>query len=593
MRVMLGLLATLAVAAVLAPAAHAVPLVLTNGPTLVRTDTNSLNTTSSPVTITGMQPGEVLRGIDQRPDTGQIYGIGSLNRVYVLNPTTGAATQVGSAAFPSLNGTFFGTDFDPTADQIRLVSNFAENMRINPNDGAGTTDDDLSPPGNVVASAYTNNTSSAATTTLYGIDSAAGTLVQQGGVNGSPSPNDGAITTIGAGLGLGTNLSETIGMDVGADTATFATITSGMVSRLYGINLSTGQATSLGTIGNGTTAFLGLAVTPARMRLTTGALAASEGATAQFQVVRNAPAAGPVSVDYATSAGTATSGADFTPASGTLTWAAGESGPKTIAVPVTVDTGAEGAETFTVTISNVTGADAVFGRPTAATATIAANPAGPALGFAAPASTATEGSNATLSVRRVGSAAHPVSIRYATFPGTAGATDFTAGSGTVSWRAGDGAAKTISIPVADDPGAEGPETCGVRLSSPGGGATLGNPAAATVTIASSDQPPAARAPTLRLRGATRQKLRTVRRRGVAITATIDSPCRLTATVRRGSKRIGRRIQSLSARRVSMRVRIKRSQRRRLRARQRLRVTATCANAAGPSAPARRTVRLRR
>ena len=58
-----------------------------------------------------------------------------------------------------------------------------------------------------------------------------------------------------------------------------------------------------------------------------------------------------VTVDWATSDGTATSGADFTAGSGTLTFAAGETG-KMFDVAVTGDTVDEDDETFTVTLSN-------------------------------------------------------------------------------------------------------------------------------------------------------------------------------------------------------------------------------------------------
>ena len=56
-------------------------------------------------------------------------------------------------------------------------------------------------------------------------------------------------------------------------------------------------------------------------------------------------------MSYATSAGTATAGSDYTTTSGTLTIAAGETSG-TINVPVTNDTDAESLETFTVTLSN-------------------------------------------------------------------------------------------------------------------------------------------------------------------------------------------------------------------------------------------------
>ena len=60
------------------------------------------------------------------------------------------------------------------------------------------------------------------------------------------------------------------------------------------------------------------------------------------------------SVNYATVAGTAVVGSDFTARTGTLSWIAGESGAKTITVPITNDTVAEASEAFKVTLASPT-----------------------------------------------------------------------------------------------------------------------------------------------------------------------------------------------------------------------------------------------
>ena len=58
-----------------------------------------------------------------------------------------------------------------------------------------------------------------------------------------------------------------------------------------------------------------------------------------------------MTVKYATADGTATAGSDYNAASGTLTFAAGETS-KTVTVAVRGDTLVEGAETFRVVLSN-------------------------------------------------------------------------------------------------------------------------------------------------------------------------------------------------------------------------------------------------
>ena len=79
------------------------------------------------------------------------------------------------------------------------------------------------------------------------------------------------------------------------------------------------------------------------------------GAVLEFVVSLDRERHAPVSVDYATSDGTAVAGADYTAASGTLTFAAGETS-KTAEVPVLDDGHDEGSETLTLTLSNAQGA---------------------------------------------------------------------------------------------------------------------------------------------------------------------------------------------------------------------------------------------
>jgi hypothetical protein len=111
------------------------------------------------------------------------------------------------------------------------------------------------------------------------------------------------------------------------------------------------------------------------MRFTGATTATTEAAgTANIQVVRSG-GVGAVSVDYSFANGTATSGSDFTGVNGTLNWANGDMAAKTITVPIASDTTSEGAETFTITLSNpVGGAD--IGRFGVNTVTIAASSSG-------------------------------------------------------------------------------------------------------------------------------------------------------------------------------------------------------------------------
>ena len=84
---------------------------------------------------------------------------------------------------------------------------------------------------------------------------------------------------------------------------------------------------------------------------------ASEGtdATIDFTVRLNAAVEGTVTTNYATSDGTAKAGEDYTAQSGTLTFAPGDT-EKTVSVPILDDALDEGAETFTLRLSNANGA---------------------------------------------------------------------------------------------------------------------------------------------------------------------------------------------------------------------------------------------
>jgi len=72
-------------------------------------------------------------------------------------------------------------------------------------------------------------------------------------------------------------------------------------------------------------------------------------------------------VQYATSNGTASSPGDYTAASGTFTFAPGESS-KSLNLSITNDTAKESTETFSITLSNASNAN--LGSPSVATVSI-------------------------------------------------------------------------------------------------------------------------------------------------------------------------------------------------------------------------------
>ena len=219
---------------------------VTTSNNLVRFNSNTPGTIVSTSPITGLQGGENILGIDFRPATGQLYGLGSSSRIYRIDPANGAATAVGGGPFaPALSGTDFGFDFNPTVDRIRIVSDAEQNIRAHPDLGTIVfTDTNLTPAGNVVAAAYINNFAGATVTTLYDIDSSSDLLLTQN------PPNNGQLNAVGP---LGVNASGLTGFDIAPSGMAFASITlqGGSTTNFYTVNLGTGGASLVGTIGGG------------------------------------------------------------------------------------------------------------------------------------------------------------------------------------------------------------------------------------------------------------------------------------------------------------------------------------------------------
>jgi len=215
------------------------------------------------------------------------------------------------------------------------------------------------------------------------------------------------------------------------------------------------------------------------------------GGSVTITVTRTGGSSGAVGVSYATSNGTATAGLDYTATSGTLSWADGDTGNKTFSIPILDDSTYEGNETVNLTLSSPTGG-ATLGSPSTGVLTIVENdpaPAGSLQFSSATYSVDENGGSVTITVTRTGGSSGTVGVGYGTSNGTATAgSDYTATSGTLSWANGDTGNKTFSIPILDDSTYEGNETVNLTLSSPTGGATLGSPSTAVLTIIENDPP---------------------------------------------------------------------------------------------------------
>ena len=241
---------------------------------LVTFSATAPGTFTTTVPITGFTAGQTLVGIDVRPNTGQVFALGyaaatTQAQLYVINPTTGVATAVGTALTLNLGTATarIGFDFNPTVDRIRVTTGSRADFRLNPNNGAlaatdgtltyATTDANAAQTPGVGSSAYTNSYIGSTATTLYNLDEANSRLVIQ------MPPNDGTLVTVGGGtLGVATNgTSQASDLDIYYDAATntnvaymttaISTSATAATSSLYTVNLTTGAATLVGSLGSG------------------------------------------------------------------------------------------------------------------------------------------------------------------------------------------------------------------------------------------------------------------------------------------------------------------------------------------------------
>jgi len=244
------------------------PLVASAAEMLVSTtNTNKLLMFSSDrpgrvksIRLKGLQPNERLLGLDMRPANGKVYALGSTSQIYIIDFDRKMALPIGGPFTPALRGDFFGFDFNPQADRIRITSDANQNLRVNPDTGAvagvdtdlayATGDSGFAQDPGAVGAAYTNNDTDPATpTTLYNIDATRDTLVIQ------DPPNAGTLKTVGP-TGVTTANSLVAGFDIAAsDGKAYAILRSlddydgDNRSNLYTIDLATGTATFVGKIG--------------------------------------------------------------------------------------------------------------------------------------------------------------------------------------------------------------------------------------------------------------------------------------------------------------------------------------------------------
>jgi hypothetical protein len=392
---------------------------------------------------------------------GGVYFYEPDNPVLLLNTTISG----NEAASGNGGGVYFYNLYDTSLQFVTVVSNQANGsgggLHVEQGtadltnsivaDNTAVIDSDLGGPGDLdttsslieVASASMNDNGD----NLTGVDPQLGPLADNGGPTETHLPDPGSPVIDAANLGL----------------------TPGVTADQRGTTRPAGTAADMGAVelSGGTIAFSSA----------TYSVDEDDG-TVTLTVTRTGDT-DPATVDYATAGGSATSGSDFTPDSGTLTFAAGQTS-QSIILGILDDAATEGPETFTVTLSNPSAA--TLGAPSEATVTVADVENGTIQFSSATYSVNENGGSLTVTVVRTGGSDGTVTVNYATSNGTANAgSDYTATTGTLTFLPGD-TSETFNVPILPDAVVEGDETFNLTLTTPTGGAVIGSPATAVATI---------------------------------------------------------------------------------------------------------------
>lgn len=231
---------------------------LTDGKQLLKINAMNSEMATATTPITGLMANDALTAIDFRPATGELYGVSTMNRLYVINQETGAARVIGTAALsPAVSGSAVALDFNPTVDRIRLVTNTGQNLRLHPETGAvaatdGAINGGMSP--SIESVAYTNNVAGASTTVLYDIDSKSDKLYKQ------DPPNNGTLVEVGA---LGVDITASAGFDINpAGDVALTAVQVGGKWELHQVDIVTGKLTKIGNLPSGNINGLAIPTSP-------------------------------------------------------------------------------------------------------------------------------------------------------------------------------------------------------------------------------------------------------------------------------------------------------------------------------------------
>ena len=334
-----------------------------------------------------------------------------------------------------------------------------------PATGTGTITDDDAPPALLISDTRVieGNTGMATLNFTVGLTAPSGqtVTVQYASADGSATLASSDYMQASGTLTFapGTSTTQLVAVQVVGDTMTEGNENL-TVTLSSPVNATITRATGTGTIINDDGALPIIGISNGQT---------NEGGMVTFTLVLSMPSATPVTVQYATQDGSATDGADYTAASGTVTFPAGQQ-MQQVMITTLQDGLDEANETFTVNLSSASG-NASIGVGTG-TGTIIDNDDQPSLAIND--SSVTEGNSgttvATFTVTLSAASGRTVTVNYSTANGTAqsggtlaaGGQDYVSTSGTLSFAPGE-TSKTIMVTINGDTTFEQTERYGVLL----------------------------------------------------------------------------------------------------------------------------------
>lgn len=193
------------------------------------------------VQIQGLSVGEQMLAIDVRPINRALYGVSNFSKIYLIDPGSGMTKSVSRNPFiPAIDGSSIGFEFNSGTDRITLMTDKGQGLEIHPTTGlvVRTT---AAPLGTVGVADFNGYT--------FGIDASGNVMSIDMNGNGKVVGSTG-LTIVGDG-GLDSNFGALAVFQASGDVHNASGIPDDptqVAYRLYRIDLSNGQTSSLGVV---------------------------------------------------------------------------------------------------------------------------------------------------------------------------------------------------------------------------------------------------------------------------------------------------------------------------------------------------------